>query len=177
MRRFLSIFICLFGITFLHAQTAKTDTTVAASTLKSSADKMASLFIKKDYLNYVNYIHPKILKMVGGKDKMITVIKGSLKQTEDQGLTVTGVTIGNPAAIIISNTELQSVVPQMLHLKTAKGKLVAISYLIATSANKGKTWYFIDVSNKTLQQMKTMFPNLSNKLVIPEKKAPVFYNN
>jgi len=167
----------LLTITFAQAQTIKADTATPELNLKSSAQKMGQLFIEKNYSQYVKYVHPKILKIFGGQDKMIEGLKKSLKRMEEEGFTINNVTIGEPSKIISTNPELQSVVPQLLELKTKDGRLVSTSYLIAISKDKGKTWYFIDTGGKTFEQLKSVFPSLNNKLVIPEKTQPVFYKD
>jgi hypothetical protein len=177
MKHCILLIVALFVIAITNGQTIPVDTTVATDNLKSSAEKMAKLFVAKNYPEYVKYIHPKVMTMAGGHDKMITLIKTSLKQMEDQGLIIRDLTIGDSMKIIITKTELQSVITEILEIKTQVGRLEANSYLIATSANKGKTWYFIDTGDKTLAELKTQFPSLSNRLIIPEKKTPVFFHD
>ena len=161
----------------LQAQTKTADTTGAAAALTTTAQKMMQLFIDKNYTAYINFVHPKIITSLGGKVNMISIIKKSITDMEQQGYTFKDVTIGAASPIIISKTELQAVVTQLLELKTADGKLLSTSYLIATSNNRGKSWYFSDTSGKNLKQMKAFFPSLSDKLVIPEKKEPVYYKD
>ncbi len=175
MKQILLLFGILFSAVFSQAQTNNIDSLSPEFSVKSSAQKMGQYFIDKNYVQYVKYVHPKIMKLAGGQTKMIELLKKSLKQTEDQGFTFQNVSIGEPSKIITKNTELQSVVPQILELKTKDGKIVATSYLLALSTDKGKTWYFIDTSGKTLAQMKSTFPSLSNELIIPDKEQPKFY--
>jgi len=171
----LLITFLIIGVT--HAQIVPVDTAIASANLKLSAQKMAKLFVAKDYTEYVKYINPKVITMAGGRDKMIGLIKTSLKQIADQGLTIRDLTIGDSLRIVIAKSGLQSVVTEILELKTKDGRLKATSYLIATSPDKGKTWYFIDTGGKTLADMKTKFPALSDDLIIPEKKTPVFFHD
>jgi hypothetical protein len=172
--KLLLIFFLLF--IKIWAQANITDSLATAS-LNTSAKRMAQLFVDKKYDAYVNFVHPKIWKSLGGKDKMIVVLKKSLKDMEAEGFAINNVTILETAPVVIVKTELQSVVTQMLELKMKDGRLVSTSYLIATSTDNGKTWYFTDTSGKTLKQMQALFPSLSNKLVIPEKTNPLFYKD
>ena len=177
MKYFKFLIIALLASANVQAQSNKTGDTTAAANLQLAAQKMGQLFIEKNYTEYVKYVHPKILSMLGGQDKMIDALKQSIKQTEDEGFTFKNVTIGQPSKIIYTTTDLEAVVPQILELKTKNGRLVSTSYLLSVSKDKGKTWYFIDTSGKTLAQMKSVFPSLSNQLVIPEKTKPLFYND
>ena len=174
MKQFKLFLVMIFYTGFSIAQTNITDTLSPGFRLKNSAQKMGQLFIDKDYAGYVKYVHPQILSLSGGQVKMIALLKNSLRQTEDQGFSFQNVSIGEPSKIISKNSELQSVVPQILELKTRDGKIVATSYLLAISSDQGKSWYFIDTGGKTLAQLKSSFPSLSNDLVIPKKEQPIF---
>ncbi len=165
----------LFSTGFAYSQINTIDTAVAAANLKKSADNMAALFIEKDYTHYVKYINPKIVANTGGNDKMIVVLKQSMDDMKSKGVTIKNLSIGNISSIVITKAGLQSVVQELLTLKMNEGRVEAISYLIALSTDKGKTWTFIDTSGKPLAEMQKMFPSLSNELVIPEKQQPQFY--
>lgn len=177
MKHLQLLLISFFTVVTLYAQSNKADSATAASNLKSAGEKMVHLFVEKNYDEYVKFVHPQIIKLSGGKDKMIDAIKNSLKEIEDEGFAFNKVSIGTPSEIISTTADMESVVPQILELKAQGGLMVATSYLLAISNDKGKTWYFIDTSGKTLDQMKTIFPQLSNKLVIPEKTEPIFYKD
>jgi len=157
MKYFKFLIIALLASVNVQAQSNKTGDTTAAANLQLAAQKMGQLFIEKNYTE--------------------DALKQSIKQTEDEGFTFKNVTIGQPSKIIYTTTDLEAVVPQILELKTKNGRLVSTSYLLSVSKDKGKTWYFIDTSGKTLAQMKSVFPSLSNQLVIPEKTKPLFYND
>ncbi|MEO8412946.1 MAG: hypothetical protein ABI472_04775 [Ginsengibacter sp.] len=177
MKHLQFLYIAFFIFNSAHGQPSMIDTAIASVNLRSSAEKMGQLFIEKNYTLYIKYIHPDILKMAGGGAKMTELLKKSLNEIEAEGLTFDNVSIGSPSTIIITKSGLQSVVPQILELKTKDGRLKATSYLVGISGDKGKTWYFMDTSGKTLVQMQVVFPFLSNDLVIPEKKPPVFLND
>jgi hypothetical protein len=168
--------ILLFAFTVAMADAIAQNNTTAAKNLKASADTMAKLFLNKRYDAFVKYTHPKIIALVGGKEKMVSQLKKSLEDMKAEGITISNVTIGEPSEIVVANNEQQAIVPQNLELTTNKGKLLSTSYLIAISKNNGVTWYFADTSGKTLTKMKTVFPSLSEKLIIPERQQPVLVN-
>lgn len=145
--------------------------------LQQSAKKMFSLFIAKEYPEYVEYIHPTILAMMGGKEKMVEGIKASLEFMEADSIVINNVTIGTIKGIIRHNNELQAVVPQVIELNTQEGRLVSTGYLLAFSTDNGKTWLFSDTSGKNAATMRKVFPNLSKEIVIPAKKQPVLYKD
>ena len=110
--------------------------------LKASAQQMGKLFIEKNYEQYVKFVHPKILKMFGGEVKMIEFLKKTIAETESQGFIFKDVQIGEHSELIVAGNEIQSIIPQILELKTKDGRLVTTSYLLALSADKGKKMVF-----------------------------------
>jgi hypothetical protein len=84
-------------------------------------------------------------------------------------------TVDTPKKIINNQNNLQTIIQQNLTLKTKDGHMVVKAYLVALSRNMGKTWYFVDTSNMSPEELKSIFPSLSNKLIIPEKEQPKIY--
>lgn len=114
---------------------------------------------------------------MGGKEKMVEQISKEFKKMNADGFDFLNLTLGNPSEIITLNKELQCTLPQNIEMKVPGGSLVSQSTLIAISNNDGKNWYFIDTSGKDIKTMKSFFPNLSEKLVIPIQDKPTFYEN
>jgi len=138
---------------------------------------MLSLFLHKNYAEYVKFIHPKILELFGGKDKMMSTLQTSMRQMKEQGFEIENVTVGTIKSIIVIPGELQSVVPQIVELKTADAKIISNGYLIGISNDYGKTWHFIDTGGKKLKQVQEIFPTLDSRLVIPTRQQPLVYKN
>jgi len=173
MKNFIILLIFVLVIIPSKAQVS----TASGVNLKSSAQQMGKLFVEKNYEQYVKFVHPKILKMFGGEEKMIEFLKKSIEETENQGFTFKDVKIGEHSELIVAGNELQSIIPQILELKTKDGSLVTTSYLLALSTDKGKKWYFIDTAGKTLEELRSIFPSLSSKLIIPPATQPEFHND
>jgi hypothetical protein len=170
-------FIILLFFVLVIIPSQAQEPTASGVNLKSSAQKMGKLFVEKNYSQYVKFVHPKILKMFGGEEKMVEFLKKTIAETESQGFTFKDVTIGEHSELIVSGNEIQSIIPQILELKTKDGRLITTSYLLALSPDKGKKWYFIDTGGKTLEELRTIFPSLSSKLIIPPATQPEFHND
>ena len=169
------IILLFFVFVIIHSQAQEPP--ASGVNLKASAQQMGKLFIEKNYEQYVKFVHPKILKMFGGEEKMIEFLKKTIEETENQGFIFKDVKIGEHSELIVAGNEIQSIIPQILELKTKDGRLVTTSYLLALSTDKGKKWYFIDTAGKTLEELRTMFPSLSSKLIIPPATQPEFHND
>lgn len=177
MKHIKLLFLCIAVSFEMQAQTISYDSTTAVTNLRTSAQSMGRLFIRKEYDEYVNYIHPNVFRLFGGKDSMIIYLKGILKTMEDQGFTVDSISVEDPPGIIYSGTELEAVVPQILRIKTNSGILISRGYLLAVSTDKGVTWKFIDLAGGTAEEARKIIPSLSQKIVIPERTKPIFYKN
>lgn len=174
MKQILSIlfFVCL--ITACKEQTKNAN---YASTIKEQGEKMAASFMQQDFNSFANYNYPKVVEMMGGKEKMVEVLESGIKSMQEQGSTFLNVTVGDPSDVITIGEELQCTVPQTTEMKVPDGRVVSESTLIAISSDKGANWYFFDTSGKDIATLKQTLPNLSDALVIPQNTKPVFTPN
>ncbi len=164
----------LFVTTYIKGQNSNFS---HAKIIKEQAEKMAQTLLKKDYVNFQKYTYPKVIELMGGKEKAIKQIEKGINEFELQGITLSKFTIGEPSNVILIKNELQCTVPQTLEMKLPNGKLIAESTLIAISMDKGLNWYFLDTSTIDIQTLRKAFPNLSNELVIQPKGDPTFIND
>jgi len=173
MKKIIFLAVLVFSLQATFAQAVTTAET-GLSNLKAASADMARLFLAKNYADYIKYVHPKIVAMMGGKQKMVTVLKKTMTDMEENGVAFIDMRCGEPTAIVATKTSLQSVVPQHIQLKVEGGKLLTTGYLIAMSSNNGKTWHFIDTSTKSVDELKETFPDLSSQIMIPAREQPAF---
>lgn len=159
------LFACL-------ALTARADeqTTV----IKADAQKCAEAVVKGDYDGIVQYTHPRIVKLMGGKDKMIVVVKKGMEQMQQQGAKFDAASIGEPEAPKKMGAFLTCKVPQHIVIKISGGKLETDSELLAISEDGGKKWTFMDLGPVTKDQFSQIFPELADKIELPAKRPPTF---
>lgn len=144
----------------------------AQTTIKTDAETMGNALMNKDYETYVHYTYPKILKDMGGKEKLKTTLQQQMEALSAQGVKILSVTYGEPSVIIKEKNELQATIPQYMTFETEEGKVESQSTLIAISTDDGKHWYLIDPSDRDLETVRITLPNISKKLVLPAN-APV----
>ncbi|QEC44015.1 hypothetical protein [Pseudobacter ginsenosidimutans] len=174
MKNLLSIIFVLFCLSSVNSQQTIKD---HSKSIKEQAEKMGELLVKKEYDSFARYNHPTILEMMGGKQKMIEVLEKSINEMEAEGISFTKVSFGQPSTVIPVKNELQCTVPQEIEMKMPNGRMVTKSTLIAVSEDNGKTWWFLDTAGKDISVMKQILPNLSSKIVIPEKEEPVIFKD
>lgn len=166
------LLLALFFITS-KGQTIENDHSMK---IIEQAEKMAQLLLDKDFSAFCKYTYPKIIEMMGGKQKMIEIMEKGSKEMLSEGTDFLKITFGNPSKLINTGNELQCTLPQTIEMKVPNGRLVTKSTLIAISKDGGKNWYFVDTAENDIQTMKKSLPNLSGKLIIPEKTRPIFYS-
>jgi hypothetical protein len=174
MKQILPACAILFAaaLSTLSAQPAKDATIMAA--LEKQAKTMADEFLKEDFTAFVKYVHPQIVKAMGGKKKVIEALKEGMNAMRAQDVTITKYSVGEPSTVLKVGKELQCTLPQYMEMKSPTNRVELETSLIAISSDNGKKWYFIDTSDKDRETLKSFLPNLSDDLVIQEKKSQVF---
>jgi hypothetical protein len=171
--------VLIFSTTFLFAdaQSTSLDDKETSKVLRKSAETMVDHFRRGQLDEYIAFVHPKIIQMLGGKEKMIAGLKSRISEMKDDGFSFKAVTVGAPSKILSAEGELQAVISQTIELENPDGVLTTKSSLIAVSNDLGKTWHFIDSGGKTLSELKKVFKTLSDELAIPVKTEPTFKAN
>ncbi len=142
--------------------------------IKAQSEQMKQALLKSDFKAFIKFSYPKVVEMMGGEAKMIETLESSSKDMAAGGTVFNNVTLGEPSKAVKAGTELQCTIPQTIEMTVTGGKLVVKSTLIGISGDEGKTWSFLDTSGKDLKAMQFILPNLSEELVIPVEKQPVF---
>lgn len=157
---------------------AQTRTANHKTAIQAEATKMGKALVSKDYENFVKTTYPKAVEWTeGGKEALKKELSSQITTMEKDGASIARVWPGQAGDIIDTAQELQSTIPQYMEIVLPEGTVKSETTLIAISQNKGKSWYFIDVAGKSLQQIREVFPNISAKLVVPVAPEPVFTPN
>jgi hypothetical protein len=143
-----------------------------SSGIKTAAIAMGNALVKKNSEQFLSYMHPSMIKLAGGKDKLKVISDSALKVFEQFGGKVSRITYGNPAEIISYKKTLQSVISQTTTLSSFIGDAELSSSLIAISNDNGKSWTFIDSNMFGIKEIRTAMPDISPALVIPKSAPP-----
>lgn len=163
MKRTLILLFVAFAFQ-LNAQADK-------ATIKAKANEVAEATVNSDWETVAKYTYPKIIQLMGGKEKMKEIMLGMMQQ---QQITFESAEIGDPSEIYkTGENDLFSLVPQTIVMKMPGYTVTNESYLIAISENKGERWYFLDTAQITMENVQNMIPNYNMDLVIPAKKEPI----
>ncbi|MFN8256941.1 MAG: hypothetical protein U0W24_14695 [Bacteroidales bacterium] len=140
---------------------------------KKNAHKQADLFcnaiIESNYNSMLNYTHPNVIKLVGGENQYINILKLSKIEMQNLGNNYESIKTSKVSKIIKAGNELHCLVPETItmNLENGKNKNVSNSYLLAISDDKGKNWKFIETALLNKNNLKVLVPNYNPKLLIP----------
>lgn len=137
------------------------------------ANKMAKAFLSKDYIAYAKYSyyqHPSPEE----EQKLAVMVTQHMYDLEKQDNVMTGMTFGNPTPVVHAGNELQCVVPVTMKTHIKGGTVTTYTNMIAFSYDKGHSWHFMDMGNKTLETLIGLYPEISPALSIPPKPNESF---
>lgn len=159
----------------ITAQAQITDMAAAKNSAFLAAKRMDEAMVNRHYDDFVAYMHPKVLATTeGGAAGMSIQIGQQVKSIEESGNYITAIYPRMPETVIENNGEWQCTMGQTMEYRLPDGKIKARTTLVGMSPDKGNTWYFIDAAGRTLKDMQTIFPELSNSLVIPPAPQPEY---
>jgi hypothetical protein len=166
--RSLALLVALVLVPGLRA-----DEKVDTSKVKDLADAVGKAVLDNDYAKVADLTYPKIVEVMGGKEKMVEKTGEVMAGLKAQGLSFTKYTVGKPGDPVIDGKAAYIVVPTTILLTGPQTKIESDSYLLGVSTDGGKSWTFADgagLSNPVLRDK--VFPSLPAALTLPEKKAP-----
>lgn len=134
--------------------------------LKKQSDEMAKAFSTNDFDKFADFMYPKIVEMLGSKEKFVSFTSSAMKDAEAAGVKLSDYVIENPTQVIETDKQVFAVLPTITTLKTPNGTIRQQRSLLAISEDKGSNWKFISVKSK--ESLKLFFPKIVDKLIIPE---------
>ena len=167
---FLTIFIIHFSFFIFHSVSAQQ----FSSKIKISAMEMSRALIAKKSSVFLQFMHPSMVKLAGGKAQLSVITDSALTVFEQFGGKISKINYGNPSEVVEYKKTMQSVLPQSTFLTSPLGDVELSSSLIAISTDKGANWTFIDTNLFGIDKIKSVMPDISPLLVIPKATAPKF---
>ncbi len=135
--------------------------------LKTQADEMGAAFSANDFDKFADFMHPKLVKMAGGRNKFISSLSTSMEQMKSTGFELISYEMGEPTQTIEVDNQIFSVVPTNTTMKLPKRTVTEQGSILAVSEDKGINWKFVRVNSK--ESLRRLFPNAIDKLTFPEK--------
>lgn len=150
---------------------AQTDSLLLKQNIKAGMDSVSATFQRKDWNAFTNYMHPDLVKMMGGEKQFASFLEQQMKSMEDG--TIDKSASGNILQLLRYKNQWQCIVESYLQMTVESTMVSSVSSNIGVSFDEGKTWKFIRLSNGNEEKMKQMFKDLSPELRAPNYKAAV----
>jgi hypothetical protein len=144
--------------------------------IKKGAGAVGDATLAGKYGAVLDLTYPAIVELMGGREKAVAFVEKQMNAMKEQGISITSFTVGDPSGIKTGGSDLFSAIPTTLEMKTPQAKITAKSFLLAISADQGKSWLFADGTGLTPELMKTLFPKFPPELKLPEKSNAVEKN-
>jgi len=133
--------------------------------LRDQVEELTKATISGDYLKVVDLTYPKVVAMVGGRDKMTSHLANEHRQDKESGFELQAIDVGGPLQIEKVGSQLFAVLPIKLTAKTPDGVGSNDNWLVGISDDAGNHWTFIrGVEQK---RFNLMFPGAAAKIRIP----------
>jgi hypothetical protein len=145
---------------------------------KLAAENGAAL-ASGNYARLVDLTYPKVVEMIGGRDKMIDTLRRGSEDMKAHGSAILGAEVSEPKEVVTAGDKQFAIVPMTVRLQIPDGTLRSKGFLIAISEDRGKTWTFIDSAGitkepgKEREKLAQVVPDFPTQLSVPPREPPV----
>lgn len=144
-----------------------------SAVVKTKAGEIVAAIKKEEYAKVVDLTYPKLVELVGGRERMLAELEASMKQLKQKGYSFKSIEVGEPGEILTEGKNTFAVVPTTTEMAAPEGKIVLESYLLGISSDGGKTWTFVDGNGISAAEKRDLIlPKLPAKLELPARMRP-----
>ena len=120
----------------------------AAAAARKQATEMYQAYVRGDLETFVGYMHPKVVDMMGGKQKALETIRKAQAALAAQGLTATKATVAPVQQLVeVAPAKLQVIIPADVMMSGKDAEVRQRSFLLGFSSDGGKAWKFVDTGS------------------------------
>lgn len=131
--------------------------------LKAQAELMTRATETEDHDAFINYTHPKLVELMGGRAQMrarLVEMAGELREFEKK------IQMDEPSDLVESNGHWYGVIPYTLSMSGRGRNVSTPSAFVGVSTDGGKSWRFIDVQPRNVDAVREQFPEIPRDLNI-----------
>jgi hypothetical protein len=153
--------------------TQKADADAQTDRIRRAAQENSAAIAAGNYGRVVDLTFPKVVEEIGGREKMIELLRHGTEEMKANGSVILGADVAEPREIVRAGDKRFAIVPIIIRAKVSNGTLRSKSFLLAISSDEGKTWTFIDGAGLTKGKLGELFPDHTPSLSLPAKEEPV----
>ena len=131
--------------------------------------------IAGDFNKLVDLTYPRVVELMGGREKMVAMMEKDSKRMKLEFLPTT---VNAPTKVLKIGTQRFVILTYQLKMKVPEGILKKESFLIGVIDKPTDGWTFVDGTNLDRAKAKLIFPAAADKLPLPSptelvlEKAP-----
>ncbi len=141
--------------------------------IKEQGQKVGSAFLSGDFEALLDGTYPRILELVGGREKMLAVLKSEVAKWEAQKIKMVSYEVGEPGEVKSAGAKLVAVVPTEMKMEFPEALYTQKSFMLAVSTDGGKVWKFISGANLNKAALKLLVPEAAEVIELPKELEPV----
>jgi hypothetical protein len=164
--RILSVVVCMT----VCARLASADPTTQR--IRKLAQESNAALAGGDYSRVVELTYPKVVEMIGGREKMIETLRRGTEGMKAQGSAILGAEATEPKDVVASGDKQFAIVSMTVRVRVPDGVLRSKGFLIAISADHGATWTFLDGAGLTKETLPQVLPDFPSQLSLPAPEPP-----
>ena len=147
--------------------------------IRELAAENSAALTSGNYSRFVDLTYPKVVEMVGGRDRMIETLRRGTEDMKAHGGTILGTEVSEPKEVVTAGDKQFAIVPMITRVQVPDGTLRSKGFLIAVSEDRGKTWTFMDGAGfvrepgKERERLAQVLPDFPAQLSLPAPEQPV----
>ncbi len=152
---------------------------IAAAPKPEAVKKELAEMLQAPYLGKMDFVvthmHPKLVKLSGGKETLKKAMTGIFKNMTDAGVNFVSADIGKPYAYMSSDQREFFLVDVDLSLSKGKEKINQRITQIAIKDKGAKVWSYTDSSGMKEKMLRQLFPDTPKQFTLansPQAKKP-----
>jgi hypothetical protein len=144
-----------------------------AALIRRSAEENSAALVAGKYDRVVDFTFPKVVEMIGGRKKMVDLLRQGTEEMKTRGSRIQKVVVTEPTEIVRFGSKKVAVVPTTILVTVPEGTLRQNSFLLAISTDEGKTWTFLDGAGISRESLDQLLPDFPSTISLPAKQLPV----
>ena len=142
----------------------------ASKQLQAQAEECGNAFVKGNYGRLVECTVPKLVELVGGREKMIDLMRREVEEGKAEGFYPLSSAQSAPTQVLRVGGQTYAVVPYKLRMRAPEEILVSDSFMVGVSDDGGQTWKFLSADSTDEAKLKVLLPDAAGKLKVPPAK-------
>jgi hypothetical protein len=167
MNKIILLIVVMCGA--LNKMMAQADTAIWRVNAQDQAQRLDSAFKEKNWTRYAKLNHPRLVEAMGGETAFAQTMQDEMHKV-DSMVKIDTMYFGTPYFFVSCDSSINCLLPQtMLIALNDTSMLRSRVYLVGSSEDNGRTWFFVDGSNGA-EFLDVVIPKRCKNLAIPEKQ-------